>query len=498
MANETFTPYSTGAALFGAPPTYVSDSLDKMRLQAYTLYEQMYWNVPDTFKLVQRGTNDAPIYIPSARTIVDTINRYVAPGYALNIHDRIESPNGDSADALAARLALSDFMKRERFAAKFNGAKRYCQIQGDWLWHVTADPLKPLGSRISINSLDPAVYFPQFDPDNIERIIAVFLAQQVTEGDETRVRRICYRKLVNGETTTITVEEALFKVDEWESLEAVPTTVIRAPEALPPEITAIPVYHTKGFEEPGNPYGSSEIRGLEGIMAAVNQTISDEDLALAMDGIGMYATDAPSPVDPQTKQPVAWQLGPGRVVRHPEGTSWVRVAGIGTVAPFGDHYDRMWEAMKQSSATPDVAIGTVDVQIAQSGIALALQLSPIIAKATEKDGLITATHDQMWYDLLNGWYPAYEQTIFNDVQVDSLVGSAVPVDRAARFTELNDMLDRGVIDTEFYRDEAAKLGYVFPDDIGARATAEAAAKDSFASRVNNELNAGATDGGGGQ
>lgn len=495
MANDTFNPYSTGAALFGAPPTHVSDSLDKARLQAYTLYEMMYWNVPDTFRLVQRGTNDAPIYIPSARTIVDTVNRYVAPAYALNVHDRVEGPNGDSADALACRLALSDFMKRERFGAKFNGAKRYCQIQGDWLWHVTADPTKGLGSRISISSLDPAVYFPQFDPDNIERIIAVFLAQSVTIGDETRVRRICYRKVPRSDgLNTITVEEGLFKVDEWENLEATPETVIRVPEALPPEITAIPVYHIKGFEEPGNPYGSSEIRGLEGLMAAINQTISDEDLSIALDGIGMYSTTAPSPVDPTTKQPVPWQLGPGRVVHRPEGTLWDRVNGVGSVSPFGDHYGRLWQGMKEAAATPDIAVGTVDVQIAESGIALALQLSPIIAKAVEKDELITSTHDQMWYDITNGWYPAYEQTIFNDVAVDSLVGSAVPVDRAARFTELNDMLDRGVIDTQYYRDEAEKLGYVFPDDIGTRAAAEAVAKDSFANRVNTELN----NGGGGQ
>jgi hypothetical protein len=135
----------------------------------------------------------------------------------------------------------------------------------------------------------------------------------------------------------------------------------------------------------------------------------------------------------------------------------------------------------------------VDVAIAQSGIALALQLSPIIAKAGEKNELITETHDQMWYDILNGWYPAYEQTVFNEVTVNSIVGSAVPVDRAARFAELNDMLAGHVIDTQFYRDEAAKLGYVFPEGIGQRASDEAAALDPFASRVNAELdNAGSS------
>jgi hypothetical protein len=490
-----FTPYATGKSLFGQKPSYLSDSLDQERLQSYELYEAIYWNVPETFKLTQRGTNDQPIYIPSARTIIDAINRYVAPDFTLNIHARGDGVVPDTDDVVAARLAMTDLWARERFRSKFNGAKRYCTIQGDWIWHVTADPAKPVGSRLSLNTVDPSMYFPQFDPDNIDRVEAVFLATPVTMGDDNYVRRVCYRRVVNGENTTITVEEGLFKTDEWESLDAKPQVVTRAVSALPPEITTIPVYHVKGFEEPGNPFGSSAIRGFESLMAAVNQVVSDEDLALALDGIGMYATTAPQPIDPSSKKPVPWQLGPGRVVHYPQGETFARISGVDSVLPYGDHYGRLWEAMKQAAGTPDVAVGTVDVQIAQSGIALALQLSPIIAQASEKNELIVATHNQMFYDIINMWYAAYEETVFVDVVADCVPGSAIPEDRAARFTELNDMLDRKVIDAAYYRSEAAKLGYVFPDDIGTRIAdaiaADAAVQaDAFATRVNTELTSG--------
>lgn len=488
-----FTPYATGESLFGSKPSWVADPLDQQRLMSYVLYETIYWNVPQVFQLSQRGTDDKPIYVPAGRTIIDTSNRYTAPGYSVSVSDL--AGGTDTADVLAARMALDDLMKRERFKSKFRGAKRYCQIQGDWIWHITANPDKPVGTRISMSVVDPSHYFPVHDPDNIEKVIAVFLAEQVAIGNDQFVRRVCYRKTAATATSPpqISVEEGLFPVDAWQDLEAQPEQVIRPMAMMPPEITAIPVYHTKNFEEPGNPFGSSEIRGMERLIAGLHQTISDEDLTLAMNGLGMYVTDAPPPIDPDTRRTVAWRLGPGRVVQVPVGNpphKWERVTGVSSVTPYGDHYDRLWEGIKQATGSPDVAIGSVDVAIAQSGIALALQLSPIIAKSSEKNDLIAESHDQMWHDLVNMWYPAFEETTFTEVKVESGFSDAVPVDRDTRFKELNDMLAGGVIDDQYYRDEVAKLGYEFPEDMAARALAwrnsQQSAADPFAGRLNEE------------
>lgn len=469
----TFTPYSTAAPLFGQKPGWLTSELDIARIQSYQIYEEIYWAVPNVFRVQFRGTNDKAIYIPSARTIVDTTDRYTGAAFAVNVSDR-ESGATDTPDVVAARMVLQDLFARERFRSKFDGNKLYGIMRGDWLWHLTADPNKPQGTRLSIVAIDPAMYFPITADDNVDDIIGCHLAAQITTSDGARIHRLTYRKQLdtNGVFTgTITVEEAIFKIDQWEKPDGRPERIIRPPTPLPAPISSIPVYHIKNFEEPGNPFGSSDIRGLEVVMGAINQAVSDEDLALALEGIGMYATDAPQPTNEEGVA-IGWELGPGRVVQHPEGTDFRRVAGVGDLDPYGDHFNRLVTALRQAAATPDIAVGTVDVQVAQSGIALALQLSPIIAKVEKKNNLLKDTHTQLFFDILNAWFPAYEATTFDNLRVECVTGSAVPVDRAERFGELNDMLDKGVIDTQFYRDEAAKLGYVFPSDISERVDSE--------------------------
>jgi hypothetical protein len=464
--------------LFGTKPSWIPNDLDQQRIQSYQLYEEIYWNVDSVFKLTQRGTNDKAIYVPTARTIIDTTNRYTAPKFNITVQPL---GGGDpTEDSLAATMALSDFMARERFRSKFTGAKRYGLIRGDWIWHLTANPAKEVGKRISITALDPAMYFPITHEDDVDRVVGCHLVEQITDDNgDPRIHRLTYRKVdaVSG-PPTITVEEGLFEMDGWDGPQATPATVIRPPTELPPSITALPVYHVKNFDEPGNPFGSSEIRGFERIMSAINQSISDEDLALALEGIGMYATDAPHPTDDKGVQ-IPWSLGPGRVVHHPTGTGFIRVDGVGSVAPFQNHIGYLVSTLREASSTPDIAVGSVDVKVAQSGIALSLQLGPMLSKADEKNELIIDVHTNMFYDLINGWYPAYEETTFTDVTAMPVMGDAVPVDREARFKELGDMLDRGVIDTVYYRAEASKLGYEFPNDMAARADAEFAGRQSM-------------------
>jgi hypothetical protein len=485
-----FTPYTTAAKLFGTKPSWIPDELDIQRIQSYQLYEEIYWGAPDIFKVSFRGTNDDPIYVPTARTIVDAANRYTAPQFKMTLSNR--TGGVDSADTIAARLAFQALMSRERFRSKFQGAKRYGIMRGDWVWHVTANEDKPQGSRLSITALDPAMYFPITDDNDVDRIVGVHLVEQITTPDGDRIHRLTYRKIVEATGITITVEEALFKVDDWHGPDAKAMTVLKTPTALPDTITAIPVYLIKNFEEPGNPFGSSEIRGFERIMAAVNQTVSDEELALALAGIGMYATTTSKPTDKAGNE-IGWRLGPGAVVHHEPNSTWARVSGVSKsdLGAYGDHYDRLIKSLKEASSTPDIAIGAVDVQVASSGIALALQLGPMLAKAGEKTEVIQDVHDQMGYDILNGWFPAYEEQTFTDVVVTSVVGDAVPVDRTARLKELDNMLTAKVIDTEYYRQEATKLGYSFPDDLATRIASE---QDAFAARTATELGVGSTSG----
>lgn len=485
------TPYSTIRNLMGTLPTWIPDPLDQERILSYQVYEQIYWGVPETFKLVARGAEDRPIYVPTGRIIVDTTHRYVGKGFDIAVDLRSGGDATTSTDAQALRLAMDDLFTRERFRSKLNGNKRYGLIRGDWAWHIVADPDKVVGSRISIYPLDPASYFPIWDPDDLDRILGCHIVDTVQDGNDTFIKRLTYRKKDGG---GITVEEALFATDDWGGPESKPKKILRPIEDLPPSITALPVYHVKNFEEPANPFGSSELRGLERIIAAVNQVISDEELTLALMGLGVYATDAPPPTNDDGEE-TDWVLGPGRVVEHPSGTNFNKITGVNSVQPSQDHLKFLLEMMYQAAGTPDVARGKVDVQVAESGISLMLQLAPMLAKVEEKDQLIIDTHDQMFFDLVRGWFPAYEQTNFGeDVRIRTTLGEKLPLNRAERIKELNDMLDKKVISVSFYREEMVKLGYQFPADMDAEIVKStqaisSAQLDPFASRADSELEA---------
>ena len=494
------TPYST-LNLFWPQlmPTWIASELDQQRIQSYQIYEQIYWNMPETFKLVYRGQEDKPIYVPSGRTIIEATNRYIAPDFGFTVAPRMGSEQTVNSETISQATAyLEDLFTRERFFSKFAGNKRYGLIRGDWLWHIVADSAKPEGSRISIYPLDPGSYFPIWHPDDLDRVLGCHIVDTFTENDETFIKRLTYRK---SETFggAITVEEAIFELDDWEGPSAKPVKILRPLQQVP-GITTLPVYHIKNFEEPANPFGSSELRGVERLIGAVNQSISDEELALALEGLGLYATDAPRPTNDEGEE-TDWVLGPGRVVEMDPGHTFNRISGISSVAPYQDHVGYLEKRLFQALGVSDAALGIVDVSVAQSGIALQLQFQPMVAKTNEKDRDIIDVHAQMFYDLATQWLPTYEGLSFEGMRVMPRIGGKIPIDRVAKFTELKQMLELGVISAQYYRMEAARLGYVFPDDIEQqidqerRAKAEAeAAVDPFAQRVDQELSDGATAG----
>lgn len=460
---------------------------------SYELYEKIYWNVPETFRLVARGTEDKPIYVPSGKIIVETTNRYTSPGFGFSVLPLPGFAVGQDA-VLQANAFFDAFLTRELFLAKFAGNKRYGLIRGDWLWHLVADPKKPAGSRVSIHALDPASFFPVWHPDDLDRILGCHIVEQFVPEGETDpvIKRTTYRKsdwdLKTPPGGKILYEISTFKVDDWGGPDSKPLKKIVPLTQLP--ITTLPVYHVKNFDEPQNPFGSSEMRGLERIIAAVNQGISDEELTLALDGLGMYATDAPPPTDDDDEE-IDWTLGPGRVIEHPPGSKFIRIDGVGSVTPYQDHLAFLGGKLDEASATPEIAKGNVDVQVAASGIALYMQLSPLLAKTDEKDVAVKAVHAQLFYDLATQWFPIYEGIRLEGMQIIPTIGDKLPVDRVKKFAELNDMLDRKVISRAYYRSEAAKLGYVFPSDIGVDIVQEEAAlaeaEDSFAARSREEL-----------
>lgn len=462
---STFTPYSTARPLMGTLPTWLREA-DAERIQAYQLYEQMYWNAPDTYSLVHRGSDTDPIYVPAPKKIIEACNRYLAKGWDFVI----DPVSGSPADRNAVHALLRSLFVREQMYAKFNSQKRYGLIRGDAVWHIVADPSKPEGSRLSVHEVDPAAYFPIYDQDNPDRIVGVHLVDQhidETTANTVVIRRQTYRK--DPESGTITSELSYWESGKWDDRtwggnkapELKLVRIVNPVTPLPPSITAIPVYLIKNVRNPADPFGSSELRGIERLAAAVNQSVTDEELSLALSGLGLYATTAGPPRDENDNE-VDWQLGPGRVVEIGPDDTFQRVSGVTTVMPYQDHINLLDKFMSQSAGVSDAAMGIVDVSVAASGIALRLHMEPLLASNAEKEVEMLSVYDHMIYDIVNMWFPAYESLNPNGVIAGFVVGDPLPVDRTAKIDELIKLVTAQLISADSARIELMRLGYDIP------------------------------------
>lgn len=488
-------PYSTAAPFFGALDSWLPAD-DAQRMAAYALYESMYDNDPQAYKLIQRGSEANPIYIPSAKTIIEACNRFLCKGWTYVI----DPSQGEEAARLEVDALLDSLFRREEMWSKFATQKRFGLIRGDAVWHVFADPAKEEGKRISIIELDPAMYFPIEEEGRVVGCHLVDVIPVAPGSTEVSIRRQTYRK-VDGK---ISYEVTWWESGAWDDREGSGHTLKKAKKIpvgqkaepavfLPDAITAIPVYHVKNSRMPMAPYGASELKGLERLGAALSQTITDEDLALVLAGLGVYVTTSGSPVDDDGNE-VQWQIGPGSVAEIDPDSTFNRIDGVKSITPNLEHARYIEEKMRESSGTPDIAIGTVDVAVAESGIALQFKMSPILAKNAEKEQEILSVMDHMLYDLTHMWFPAYEGLDRPEVMAVSVVDDPLPTDRKALLEEVLSLLGANLVSIQWAQLHVAeKLGFTFPENMlqqiveEKRQLAEANSRDMFQARVDEEL-----------
>lgn len=498
----TTTPYSSAMQFVAAAPSWLS-AQDAERLAAYKLYEDIYWMEPQTFKVVMRGSNDTPIYLPSGRIICNTMNRYVGRGWRATVDPAF----GSDAEKALAQQAFASIWAREKMTAQYNSNKLFGHIRGDSCWYITANAEKPEGKRLSVRTLDPGMYFPIPDDNDEDRVWGVDIVEQLVKGDKTYVKRTRYLKSDHPEHPSgggvyggdISVQIDSFEMEGWED----PTKQKRfgggevlAAEVIP-GITNLPVYHIPNNWQPGDPFGISEMRGLPAIFAGLNQRISDEALALALEGLGLYWTNAGGPVDSEGNE-VPWGIGPGEVVEIGEGKTFGRVSGVNNIDASQKHMEFLQDQAFRVSGASDVAQGRVDVQVAESGIALKLRMGPILDEAALRQEMIKSVHDQMLYDLRQ-WLRVYEGINLDNTMVVSDFEPNMPEDKAARFKMLLDGYQAvpPLWSGQYVRDELRRMGYEIPQNMLQEITDEQAAyaefSDPYAVRAAAEADPAAQD-----
>lgn len=168
-----------------------------------------------------------------------------------------------------------------------------------------------------------------------------------------------------------------------------------------------------------------------------------------------------------------------------------RLAGVESVAPATDYMDYIIGSGMRGVGVPDIAAGKVDVAIAESGISLQLQMSPILAANAEREQAMLAVMDQMFFDLVRMWLPAYEN-MNTEATIVSIVEDALPKNRETEITEITNLLTAKMITVSEARAKLIELGgwdiKADSSEVLAEAAAAAAAADPFGNRMNAELN----------
>ena len=494
-------PYATALMLNRPAPSHVSDPEDVQRIRAYSTYEDVWNNVPDAFAALLRAEDDplARRYVPLVREILESTNRYLAIGMETS-WTPLPAMTVTDEQMGEWRGRLDAFWAREEVGIKFLSSKRWMLIQGDCILHLTADSNKLEGSRVRLTEVEPSQYFPIWDPSDGERVLGCYLASVVQDDEqEDIVQRIEYRRILNEEQAaefatpigSIFYRIGFYESDGWDDrlpdseLKPVdpPSWAVPAPDVemsplegfpLPAVITSIPVYHVRNRRRGGKSgrFGTSEIQGLESLFAGVIQNTTDEDLAVALAGLGVYWTDSGKARDSAGNE-VDWEIGPASVAEVEKDGKFGRVPGITSVQPMLDHINYLTSSARGANAAPAVAAGRVDSAVNLSGVALRIQFMPTLAANAEREEELASVWTHLLYDLMTMWFVAYENWPALPLQPGVLFGDPLPPDRAAIITEVTTLVTSGIASKEWAADYLSeKLGFEFPAGMVAAAAAE--------------------------
>ena len=482
MADST--PYSTVNALVKAKPGWINP-VDAERLAAYKTYDDMYHSNPGTYELMIRGSDELPIYMPTAKNLINTLARYVGRGFGYSV----SQDAGSETVQKTAIATYGTFFKREKVLSKFQSCKKSLLKFGDAFWYIQGDSTKPEGKRISIKTIDPGLMFVRTHPDDPDRVIGWDMVEQFTLGDKAMIQRQRWLKNTAPDhpatgqfDAPVWYQKVQMELEGWEDERPKGLTVVEE-LLLPAGITELPIYHLRNNAEDSNTYGSSELRSLERIIAAINQAVTDQDIALALAGLGIYKSSEGGPVDDEGN-PIDWIIGPGEVIEDPD---FDRVSGINSISPSLEHIKYLEAAADKAVGITDVTRGEVSSDVAASGVALAIRMAPTVDAADEKDLQIKDVFDQLLFDL-KAWFKEFEGIDLTEAEITSAFGDKLPGNRQSEIDELLKLHEAGIISTEFLQSELSeRFGFQFPanmmQQIADKKAADAAAADPYAQRA---------------
>jgi hypothetical protein len=112
-----------------------------------------------------------------------------------------------------------------------------------------------------------------------------------------------------------------------------------------------------------------------------------------------------------------------------------------------------------------VTSGTADVSVAESGIALAIRMNPLLAHIGEEELVITDVDTQMLFDLRR-WFDAYEGLNLENIRWATTYGDKLPINKNQVFANVITMLTSvpPLISTAEARRMLTGIGYTFSEE----------------------------------
>jgi hypothetical protein len=471
--------YSAALDFISTANANVPNADDQKRIAAYDLYESLYINSTVDLKLVLRGDDQTPILMPSGRKIIEATHRFLGIGF-----DYFVDSGGDEGTRQSVDTWWQNCFKREAMVSKFTSNKRWGLIRGDAAFYVYGSEGKESGERVSIAELDPRQLFEIEENNTVVGIHIVEEVQDFREPDKPEkkiAKRRTFRKGFNdnGSFAGITSELTYWEIGKWDDRDPVnKDKMVKVTETggreepvfmLPASITQLPVYKWRNQPPQNSTWGHSQLTGLETLLYAINQSLSDEDCTIVFQGLGMYVTTSGPPRDPQTGEVTDWNIGPKQVIEIGNDQRFERVTGVTDMTPFTQHMDTIDKGMSEAVGTPEIAVGRVDVSIAESGISLQMQLMPLLAQNSEKELEMVTVLDQMFHDITTMWLPAYEPELFGDITVMSeisvvcLFDDPMPKNRDAEIQETVLLDSSGLILKSMVVAKLRTLGWRYPE-----------------------------------
>ena len=178
--------------------------------------------------------------------------------------------------------------------------------------------LKNSGKRICIEELDPRFIFEiNESPNDVKETSGYHIVEKVQDyreedkPDKQIAKVRTFRKVYDetGAVTGVTSELKFYEIGKWddrtvkarEDQERVPNAdQDEDPEFIGSEdvpITNLPIYKWRTRAPQNSNWGHSILTGIETLLYAINQSLTDEDCTIVFQGLGMYVTTAGRPKD---------------------------------------------------------------------------------------------------------------------------------------------------------------------------------------------------------